>query len=195
MTTDGTKIHNLAKKLWPLNRSITGDGVRQTLKVIQEIIPPLEIFEVLSGTNVFDWTVPPEWEVKQAYIISPTGKKFCDFERNNLHLVGYSAPVNKTVSLKELHDHLYSLPEQPTAIPYITSYYEERWGFCISHFEREKLVDGDYQVVIESSFFNGVLNYGEVLIRGETEEEVFLSTYVCHPSMANNELSGPTVLT
>ena len=195
MTTDGTKIHNLAKKLWPLNRSITGDGVRQTLKVIQEIIPPLEIFEVLSGTNVFDWTVPPEWEVKQAYIISPTGKKFCDFERNNLHLVGYSAPINKTVSLKELQDHLYSLPEQPTAIPYITSYYEERWGFCISHFEREKLVDGDYQVVIESSFFNGVLNYGEVLIRGETEEEVFLSTYVCHPSMANNELSGPTVLT
>lgn len=195
MITDGTKIHNLAKKLWPLNRSITGEGVRQTLKVIQEIIPSLEIFEVPSGTNVFDWTVPQEWEVKQAYIISPTGKKFCDFEINNLHLVGYSSPVNKTVSLKELQDHLYSLPEQPTAIPYITSYYEERWGFCISHLEREKLVDGDYQVIIESSFFDGVLNYGEVLIRGKTEEEIFLSTYVCHPSMANNELSGPTVLT
>lgn len=193
--SEGTHIHNFAKKLWPLNRSITGEGLRQTLKIIQNIIPTLKIFEVPSGTNVFDWKVPQEWKVTRAYIISPTGQKFCDFEDNNLHLLGYSAPINATVNLKQLQDHLYSLPEQPTAIPYVTSYYEQRWGFCIAHSEREKLIDGDYQVVIESEFFDGVLNYGEILIPGETDKEIFLSTYVCHPSMANNELSGPSVLT
>lgn len=191
----GKKIHSFAKELWGLNRSITGSGLRQTLVKIQDHLPELAIKSVASGTRVFDWTVPKEWEVKRAFIITPTGEKICDFQQNNLHLLGYSTPIQKTLSLEELEKHLYSLPDQPDAIPYITSYYEERWGFCISDDDRKKLVDGDYKVLIESRLFDGFLNYGELILKGETEEEIFLSTYVCHPSMANNELSGPCVVT
>jgi len=133
--------------------------------------------------------------VNEAYIVTPSGNRICDFKNNNLHLVGYSIPFNKTISLKELQNHLYSIPEQPDAIPYITSYYKEHWGFCISEIERDKLEDGEYQVIIDSKLFDGVLNYGELIIEGDSKEEVFLSSYICHPSMANNELSGPTVLT
>lgn len=193
--SEGYKIHNLAKKLWPLNRSITGEGLRQTLKIIQQLVPDLTIHKVSSGTKVFDWEVPKEWEVKNAYIICPNGKKICDFNKNNLHLVGYSIPVDKTIELSELQKHLHSLPHQPTAIPYVTSYYEERWGFCITENERKKLTKGKYRVVVESKLFDGQLNYGEVLIKGRNKSEIFLSTYICHPSMANNELSGPSVLT
>lgn len=189
----GNEIYNLANRLWGINRSITGDGVRETLSIIKEILPELVIHEIPSGTKVFDWTVPKEWKVRDAYIITPSGKKICDFKSSNLHLVGYSIPTNKTVSLLELQEHLYSLPEQPNAIPYITSYYKERWGFCISHTEREKLEDGDYQVFIDSELFDGSLTYGELIIKGDSDKEIFISTYVCHPSMANNELSGPTV--
>ena len=195
MDTTGKAIHNLAKKIWSINRSVTGEGVRETLNTLKEVIPSLEIFEVKSGTNVFDWTVPKEWAISDAYIVKPCGEKICAFKENNLHLVGYSVPVNKTISLNDLQEHLYSLPDQPTAIPYVTSYYKERWGFCIAHDERLKLEEGDYHVVIESYLFDGALSYGEILIKGNSDKEVFLSSYVCHPSMANNELSGPTVLT
>lgn len=191
----GKEIHNFAKKLWPINRSITGDGVRETLSIIKEEIPELSIHEVPSGTSVFDWIVPKEWRVNAAYIISPSGKKICDFDSNNLHLVGYSVPVDKTITLEELQLHLHSIPDQPDAIPYITSYYKERWGFCITHYEREELEEGDYKVFIDSDLFDGHLTYGEVLIKGSTKEEVFISTYICHPSMANNEISGPCVTT
>ena len=190
----GSSIYKLAQELWPLNRSLTGEGVRATLLKIQEIVPPLNIFEVSSGTKVFDWTVPDEWYIHDAYIVKPCGKKICHFKNNNLHVVGYSAPVNKKISLGELQEHLHSLPDQPTAIPYVTSYYQECWGFCISHEDRELLEDGEYHVVIKSRLFKGVLNYGELLIKGESDKEIFLSSYICHPSMANNELSGPTVL-
>ena len=191
----GQEIYNFAQKLWNINRSITGSGVRETLEKIKEHIPSLKIQSVKTGTEVFDWVVPQEWSVSEAYIITPSGQKICDFSKNNLHLVGYSIPFKGRISLDKLQQHLYSLPEQPNAIPYITSYYEERWGFCLSQIERDKLKNGEYYVCIDSQLFDGVLNYAEFLLPGESEEEVFLSTYICHPSMANNELSGPTVVT
>jgi aminopeptidase-like protein len=191
----GIKIHRFATELWSINRSITGDGLRQTLKKISEHLPELKIKSVPSGTKVFDWTVPKEWNVIDAYIVTPSGKKICDFSENNLHLVGYSTPFNGSVDFDELKRHLYTLPEQPNAIPYITSYYHERWGFCISQREFETLEKGIYKVVVNSSLVDGDLNYGELLIKGKSDKEIFLSTYICHPSMANNELSGPTVLT
>ena len=191
----GREIHVFAEQLWKINRSLTGEGVRETLKHIKEHLPSLEVKSVASGTKVFDWTVPKEWIVREAYIITPEGKRICDFNENNLHLLGYSIPFNGKVSLEELQRHLYSLPEQPDAIPYITSYYKERWGFCISNASREKLTEGEYEVCIDTNLFEGCLNYGEVVIPGECSKEIFLSTYICHPSMANNELSGPTVVT
>jgi len=191
----GNEIHKFAKELWPLNRSITGEGLRETLQRISVHLPKLEIKSIKSGTKVFDWVVPKEWIVKKAYIITPSGKKICDFSKNNLHLLGYSIGFNGSLSLNGLKKHLYTLPNQPNAIPYVTSYYVERWGFCLTQNELEALEDGIYKVVIDASLFNGELNYGELLIKGKSDKEIFLSTYVCHPSMANNELSGPTVLT
>ena len=192
----GKDIHNFASKLWPLNRSITGAGVRLTLEIIQKnYLKNLLIYSVPSGTKVFDWTVPMEWHVDEAYLIAPDGKKICDFSVNNLHLVGYSIPFRGRIGLKQLQKNLHSLPEQPNAIPYITSYYEKRWGFCLSQNQRDVLVDGEYEVVIDSKHFVGELNYGELILPGKSDQEIFLSTYVCHPSMANNELSGPTVAT
>ena len=191
----GSEIHALAQRLWKINRSITGEGVRETLSVLKDIIPSLKIHSVSTGTPVFDWTVPNEWKVSDAYIVTPDGEKICKFADNNLHLVGYSIPFKGRMSLSELKNHLYTLPEQPDAIPYITSYYKERWGFCLTHEQYESLVEGEYEVYIESELFKGELNYGELLIKGQSEKEIFLSTYICHPSMANNELSGPTVVT
>lgn len=188
-------IFALANILWPLNRSITGEGVRETLRIIQKEIPSLLVYEVPCGTQVFDWTIPKEWRVRDAYITAPNGERFCEFKKNNLHLVGYSIPARKTMSLTELKDHLYTLPNQPNAIPYITSYYEERWGFCLKHEDFVKLEEGQYKVVVDSELFDGSLTYAELFVPGELKEEVFLSTYVCHPSMANNELSGPCVTT
>ena len=193
--SEGRGIYDLCKKLWPITRSITGVGVRETIKIIQQEIPNLTIHEVPTGTQCFDWKIPKEWNIKSAYIIDPNGKIIIDFRDNNLHVVSYSVPINKTVSLSELQQHLYSLPEQPDAIPYVTSYYEERWGFCITENQRKVLVEGDYQVCINSTLANGSLTYGELIVPGKSRKEVFLSTYVCHPSMANNELSGPTVTT
>ena len=195
MSTVGKEIHNLAKELWPLNRSITGEGVRKTLTVLQSFIPELKIFEVPIGTQVFDWQIPKEWLIKDAFIITPSGQKICEFKKNNLYVVGYSTPVHEKINLSQLQNHLYSLPSQPEAIPYVTSYYEARWGFCISQDEREKLEEGEYEVYIDSEIFDGSLTYAELLIPGQSKEEIFISTYVCHPSMANNELSGPCVTT
>ena len=192
---EGKEMFALAKKLWPLNRSLTGEGVRKTLKIINSIIKNMKLTEVRSGTKAFDWDVPKEWRVKNAYIINPQGKKICDFKNNNLHLVGYSVPVNKKLTLQELNLNLHSLESQPNAIPYVTSYYNENWGFCLTHNERKALNNGLYHVIIDSKLFNGSLTYGEVFIKGKSKKEIFLSTYICHPSMANNELSGPVVTT
>ena len=191
----GNEIYKFAKELWGIDRSLTGEGNRETLNRIKEHIPNLAIKSVPTGTSVLDWTIPKEWKVNNAYIITPSGEKICDFSTNNLHLVGYSTPIKRKINLNELQDHLYSISDQPNAIPYVTSYYSERWGFCIAHEERENLKEGEYEVVVDTELFDGVLNYGELMIRGESKSEIFLSTYICHPSMANNELSGPTVLT
>ena len=189
------KIWSFVKVLWPINRSITGQGTLKTLKIIKEILPKLKINNVKSGYKAFDWIVPNEWHINDAYIITPSGKKICNFKKNNLHVIGYSAPVNKTISLELLQDNLYSLPRQSNAIPYVTSYYQKRWGFCIADSERKKLEKGNYKVFVDSKFIKGKLNYGEIFIKGKTQKEIFISTYVCHPSMANNEISGPAVTT
>ncbi|MDA7647848.1 DUF4910 domain-containing protein, partial [bacterium] len=191
----GLEIYQFAKELWPINRSITGEGVRLTLERIKLYLPDLEIKTVPSGTDVFDWTIPKEWSANDAYIVTPSGEKICDLKSNNLHLLGYSIPFEGRISLKDLKEHLYTLPDQPDAIPYITSYYKERWGFCLSQDQYDQLEDGEYYVKVDTKHFDGVLNYGELIIPGKSSQEIFLSTYICHPSMANNELSGPTVVT
>ena len=191
----GQQIHDFARELWPLNRSLTGEGVRETLKKIQLLLPELKIKSIPSGTKVFDWEIPKEWQVREAYIETPLGEKICDFSKNNLYLLGYSSPFKGKLTLEELKKHLHTLPSQPSAIPYVTSYYKRRWGFCISQNELNSLIDGVYKVVIDSFFLDGELNYGEIIIPGTSKKEVFLSTYICHPSMANNELSGITVTT
>ena len=191
----GKKIFDFATEIFHINRSITGEGVRQTLTAISKHIPKLEIKSVSSNTKVFDWVVPKEWKVNEAYIITPKGDKICDFNENNLHLMGYSIPFKGSLNLNELKNNLYTQEDQPTAIPYITSYYKERWGFCISKNQYDKLENGMYKVVVDTKLFDGVLNYGELKIKGKRKKEIFLSTYICHPSMANNELSGPTVVT
>jgi len=193
MNNISNKIYTLAKELFPINRSITGNGVRKSLDILKREIPNLAIHEIPTGTKCFDWNIPKEWNIQDAYILTPDGQKICQFKENNLHVVNYSISVNKTISLKELQSHLHSLADMPTAIPYITSYYKETWGFCLSQDERDNLKDGEYMVVIDSTLEDGSLTYGELLIKGQSEKEIFLSTYVCHPSMANNELSGPVV--
>ena len=195
MNIIGQEMYDWAVDLFPINRSLSGDGVRQTLQYIKKIIPELEVNEVPSGTKCFDWTIPQEWNCNDGYIIDPGGNKICDFKTNNLHIVGYSTPIDSEIELEELIEHLYYLEEQPTAIPYITSYYSPRWGFCLSFNEFQKLKKGTYKVKINSELKDGNLTYGEIKLKGESEKEIFLSTYICHPSMANNELSGPVVTT
>ena len=182
-------MFQLMRRLYPICRSLTGDGVRATLRILQEYIP-LAIHEVPSQTAVFDWTVPKEWNIKDAYIKNPKGEKIVDFRRCNLHVVGYSVPVKKTVSLDELKAHTFTLPEQPDRIPYRTSYYSENWGFCLAHRELAELADGEYEVVIDSTLHNGHLSYGEYFIEGASADEILISTHVCHPSLANDNLSG-----
>ncbi len=186
----GTKIYNLANDLFPVCRSLTGSGVRHTLSVLANV-HPMAIYEIPTGTEVFDWTVPKEWNIEDAFILNGQGEKIVDFKKNNLHVVGYSTPVDSFFSLEELSPHLYSIPEKPDSIPYVTSYYKERWGFCITENLKKQLQPGQYRAVINSSLVDGSLTYGEIILKGETSEEVLLSTYICHPSMANNELSGP----
>ncbi len=191
----GKEIHQFAQELFHINRSLTGEGVRETLHKISEHLPNINIKSVPSGEKVFDWTVPKEWKVKEAYIVTPKGEKICDFSQNNLHLVGYSEPFEGNISFEELKSHLHTLKDQPNAIPYVTSYYKKRWGFCISQKKFNTLKDGTYKVLVDTDLFDGELNYGEVLIKGKSKKEIFLSTYICHPSMANDNLSGLTVLT
>jgi len=191
----GDDMHDMAKDLWPICRSITGNGARETLSYIKRQIPELAIHSIPSGTKVFDWEIPDEWIIRSAYIKDKSGKKIIDMMENNLHIVGYSEPIDEWMSLEKLNKYLYSLPDQPNAIPYITSYYERRWGFCLTHIQRQSLKQGDYHVVIDSEIKPGVLNYADVVIPGLSKKEVMLSTYICHPSMANNELSGPIVTT
>lgn len=187
----GTLAYKLANELFPICRSITGNGVRKTLKILQTIYADMKIHEVPSGTKVFDWTVPKEWNIHDAYIQNSSGEKIVDFRENNLHILGYSLPKDEIVSLAELKKIVYTQPDQPEVIPYVTSYYKERYGFCMSKKQLETLNEDKYRIVIDSEFKNGSLTYGEIIIKGETKQEIFLSTYICHPSMANNELSGP----
>lgn len=191
----GKGMYELAKRLFPICRSITGNGVRETLAILREYITDLQICEVPSGTPAFDWTVPKEWNITDAYIENSAGKKIVDFKDCNLHIVGYSVPVDCYISKKELLEHVYVEETQPDAIPYVTSYYKERWGFCMTRRLRDSLPEDTYHCVIQSTLEEGSLTYAEAVIPGETQDEILLSTYVCHPSMANNELSGPVVST
>ncbi len=190
----GEQLHCFATELYPICRSITGSGIRQTLARIRERIP-LEVSEVPTGTAVFDWTVPKEWNIRDAYIKDSRGHRVVDFHRHNLHIVNYSVPVHATLSLSELQPHLHTLTEYPDWIPYRTSYYQEDWGFCLSHKEMLALESGDYEVCVDSSLERGNLTYGECYLTGRSSEEVLISCHVCHPSLANDNLSGLTVAT
>jgi len=189
MTDIGKEMHELISTLFPITRSITGNGVRATLSVLRQHIP-LSVHEVPSGTKVFDWTVPNEWNIRNAYVKNSAGEKVIDFTENNLHVVGYSTPVSMKLSLSELKEHLFTDPVHPDWIPYRTSYYSENWGFCISHTQYTGLEEDDYEVVIDSSLESGHLTYGEYLIPGETRQEILISTHICHPSLCNDNLSG-----
>lgn len=190
---EGTFLHELATRLFPIHRSLTGDGVRETLSIIAEYLPGLTVHEVPSGTEVLDWTVPDEWNVTSAYLEDPSGKRIIDIASSNVHLVSYSIPVDVRLPLSELQEHLHSDSEHRAAIPYVTSYYNRTWGFCLSAEQRDGLEDGEYHAVIDATLEPGSLTYGEFVLPGALREEVLLTTYICHPSLANNELSGPMV--
>ena len=194
MSTKTKKMIDWAKDLFPICRSITGEGTRATLKYFEKINPELKRLKFKSGTNVFDWKIPKEWNIRNAYIEHESGKKFANFKKNNLHVVGYSKPINVRITKKELIKKIHSIKNQPDAIPYVTSYYNEDWGFCMSENEKKKLPDGKYKVFIDSKFKKGFLDISHALIKGKSKKEIFFSSYICHPSMANNELSGPVLL-
>jgi aminopeptidase-like protein len=185
----GKFMYELAERLYPICRSITGNGVRDTLSILKEFIP-LKIEEVPSGTKVLDWEIPDEWNVSDAWVKNSNGEKIVDFKKLNLHLLNYSLPVDKTIDLEELKEHLHTLPEYPDWIPYRTAYYSRQWGFCISHNQFQRLTEGDFHIYIDSEIKPGSLTYGEVLIPGNTKEEVLFSCHICHPSLCNDNLSG-----
>lgn len=195
LITVGQGLYDLATRLFPICRSITGDGFRLSLEMIREQVPEMQVFEVPTGTQVFDWTIPREWNIRGGWIRNKQGETIIDFRNSNLHVLGYSVPIHQTVSREELLEHVYTQPEQPDWIPYVTSYYKERWGFCMSERQKQQLTDEEYEVCIDSTLADGSLTYGELIVPGETDEEIFFSTYLCHPSMANNELSGPCLMT
>ncbi|HUI65819.1 MAG TPA: DUF4910 domain-containing protein [Bacteroidota bacterium] len=187
-------MYDLISELYPICRSITGDGVRRTLEIINRHVP-LTVHEVCTGTKVFDWTVPREWNIRNAYIRTPAGEKIADFAESNLHVVNYSLPVSGEFPLHELRDHLFTLPEHPDWVPYRTSFFRESWGFCLSHRKLMSLKDGMYQVLIDSTLKDGSLTYGEAVIPGRTTDEVLISTHICHPSLCNDNLSGISLAT
>jgi len=193
-TRVGDEMYRLICDVYPFCRSITGNGVRQTLRSVGKHIP-LTIHEIPSGTQVLDWTIPKEWNIKDAYIKNLKGQTILDFANSNLHVVGYSVPVKKRVPLEELKQHLFTLPDHPDWIPFRTSYYKENWGFCLSHNRLLELTDDQYEVCIDSSLQPGFMTYGEYFIPGESADEVLLSCHVCHPSLANDNLSGITLTT
>jgi aminopeptidase-like protein len=193
--TAGEELYKLVAELYPICRSITGDGVRRTLEIVDREIGGLEVHEVPTGTQVLDWTVPREWNVRDAWVADAAGRRVIDFQASNLHLVGYSVPVRATMGLAELKEHLFSLPDQPDWVPWRTSYYAERWGFCASQRLVDGLPEGDYEVCVDTTLADGHLTYGEHLVEGRTDEEVLVSCHVCHPSLANDNLSGIAVAT
>jgi aminopeptidase-like protein len=190
----GAQMHQLISKLYPICRSITGNGVRKTLRILQQYIP-LTIHEVPTGTKVFDWKIPKEWNIRDAYVKDDRGNRVIDFQSSNLHVLNYSIPIHQRLSLAELKEHLFSLPEYPDWIPHRTSYYEENWGFCLSHHSLQKLEDREYEVCIDSSLEDGHLTYGEYYLPGETEDEMLFSCHICHPSLCNDNLSGIALAT
>ena len=190
----GRELHRFAADLYPVCRSITGEGIRKTLGMIDDRVP-LSMFEIPTGTAVFDWEVPKEWNIRDAYITNSAGKRVVDFRQSNLHVVNYSAPIHATMGLAELRPHLFTIPEQPDWIPYRTSYYREDWGFCLSHNQLLAMKDEQYEVHIDSSLTQGRLTYGECYLPGETTDEVLISVHACHPSLANDNLSGIVVAT
>ena len=183
-----------AKDLFPLCRSLTGDGTRKTLRYFQNINNEFKILNFKSGKKVFDWSIPLEWNIKDAYIEHNSKKRFAEFKKNNLHILGYSMPVNKVIKKEELLKHIYSQKDQPNSIPYVTSYYKKRWGFCMTENTKKKLPSGNYKVLINSTLSKGIMEIMHAKISGKSKKEIFFSSYVCHPSMANNELSGPVLL-
>lgn len=187
------EIYALAQRLFPICRSITGNGVRDTLAILASV-HPIKVHEVPSGTKAFDWIVPKEWNLRDAFVKDESGRKIVDFHEHNLHVMGYSTPVDVELTLEQLKAHLHSDPLKPNAIPYVTSYYKEDWGFCIQDEKKARLKEGRYRAHIDSTLENGFLTYGEILLPGSTTEEILLSTYICHPSMANDDLSGPCIL-
>ena len=190
----GKELHDFAERLYPICRSITGAGIRQTLKILSEQLP-LQIHEVESGTQVLDWTIPPEWNVREAWIKDSSGRKVVDFEQNNLHLLSYSTPVRGKFTLDELNPHLFSIPTRPEVIPYRTSYYNKQWGFCLAHRDLQALLPGEYDVLIDSTLEAGSLTYGELFLPGKLDDTVLISTHCCHPSLANDNLSGISLAT
>ena len=190
----GNNMYELMVELFPICRSITGNGVRKSLQILKNYIP-LDILEVSSGTKVFDWIIPREWNINDAYIKNSKGEKIVDFKKSNLHVLNYSIPIHQKISLNELKLHLHSLPDHPDVIPYRTSYYKENWGFCMTHNQLLQLKNDEYEVFIDSTLQDGSLTYGEYLIRGKSEDEVLFSCYPCHPSMCNDNLSGVVLLT
>lgn len=194
-TDAGARCFALAERLWPLNRSISGEGLRATLRVLADYLPDLRLIEVPSGSKVLDWVVPDEWRIRSARLIGPDGSCIADMAVNNLHVVGYSTAVDTELDLAQLQGHLHSIPELPDAIPYVTAYYQRTWGFCLAHRVRERLQPGRYRVHIDAEHFPGSITLAEWRLPGRSPREVLLSTYCCHPSMANNELSGPCVTT
>ena len=188
----GARAYSLIERLYPICRSITGDGVRKSLRLLQDTVP-LELREVPTGTKVFDWTIPEEWNIRDAYIKNGRGERVVDFQRHNLHVVNYSVPVHAMMTLEELRPHLFSLPETPDLIPYRTSYYSRTWGFCLANRQLEAMEHGPFDVCIDSTLSAGALTYGEYRIQGDTDDEVLFSCHSCHPSLCNDNLSAMTV--
>lgn len=189
----GEWMYTMANRLFPIHRSLTGNGFRESLRILTERLANFSTYEIPTGTQVFDWTVPKEWNIRRGYIETLDGKRIVDFSDTNLHVMGYSTPIDAVIHRDELLEHVYTQPDQPDWIPYVTSYYKERWGFCMSEKQKQTLTEEEYHVVIDSELKEGSLTFGDIVIKGETDEEIMFSTYLCHPSMANNELSGPVV--